>query len=63
MPQRRFPPPRTVIELAEAFCVVDAAGYRKSCVYFDLIEPGVNSDRMTKDEARASPTAWRGFPS
>ena len=24
---------------------------------------GVNTDRMTKDEARASPTAWRGFPS
>ena len=52
MPQRRFPPPWTVLELAEAFCVVDAAGYRKSCVYFDLIKRGVNTDRMTKDTAR-----------
>ena len=50
-PSRRFPPPWSVIEVAEAYCVVDASGFRYRNL-FCMIERGANSDRMTKDEAR-----------
>ena len=49
---RRFPPPWTVREVAEAYCVFDATDRALAYVYFDTSERGANTERMTKDEAR-----------
>lgn len=53
MPDRRFPPPWSVDELAECFIVRDDNGQALSYVYFDD-DPhrrAVNK-RLTKDEAQ-----------
>ena len=53
MATRRFPPPRSIEELAECFVVRDANGQALGYFYFDD-EPhrrAVNK-RLTKDEAR-----------
>ena len=52
MPDRRFPPPWIVDELAECFIIRDANGQALSYVYFDD-DPhrrAVNK-RLTRDEA------------
>ena len=49
---RRFPPPWTVREVAEAYCIYDATDRALAYVYFDTSERGANTERMTKDEAR-----------
>ena len=51
-PPRRFPPPWRVVEVAEAYSLVDANGFTLSYCYFDEVERGANSTRMTRDEAR-----------
>ena len=47
---RRFPPPWTVREVPEAFCVCDANGITVTYCVFDL-EGGAHSTRMTREEA------------
>ena len=53
MPERRFPPPWSVKELASALVVRDSAGQSLAYVYFED-EPGRRSAAklLTKDEAR-----------
>lgn len=51
---RRFPPPWTIHEVAEAFVVRDATGFPLSYTYFttDPNADHIHSGRMTKDQAR-----------
>jgi len=52
-PQRRFPPPWTIVELAEAFAVVDAHGQRLAYTYFaDDASRGTLQGHLSRDEAR-----------
>lgn len=53
MSRRRFPAPWTVIEMAEAFVVEDASGFRLVYLYFED-EPTRRTmqNRLTRDEAR-----------
>jgi hypothetical protein len=63
VPPRRFPPPWTVEELAETFCVTDANGQALGFFYFDD-EPSrraVNK-RLTKDEARRMAVNFAKLP-
>jgi hypothetical protein len=50
---RRFPPPWTIEEHTESFCITDAAGQALAYVYFEE-EKGRRDvmHRLTKDEAR-----------
>jgi hypothetical protein len=50
---RRFPPPWSVEEATESFCVRDAAGQALGYFYFED-EPGRRNvmHRLTRDEAR-----------
>ena len=59
-PPRRFPPPWTVREVAEAYCVYDAADRALAYVYFDTADRGTNTERMTRTRRAALP---RVFPS
>lgn len=52
MADRRFPPPWTIREVAEAFRVDDANGSAIAYVYFDREDRGANQDRMSYDQAR-----------
>jgi hypothetical protein len=52
-PPRRFPPPWSVDEHTESFCIKDAKGQALAYVYFED-EPGRRGvmKRLTRDEAR-----------
>lgn len=53
MATRRFPPPWTVEEVAEAFVVIDANGQRLAYVYHaDAAQRGTLQGHLTRDEAR-----------
>lgn len=52
-PPRRFPPPWSVVELAEAFAVLDANGQRLAYVYFsEDAARGTLTGHLSRDEAR-----------
>lgn len=60
---RRFPAPWTVIELQEAFRIVDADGIHLAYVHFDE-DPKrrARNNRMSKDEARRIAIAMAAVP-
>jgi hypothetical protein len=41
-----------VVEVAETFCVQDTNGFTLTYTYFDEVERGANSTRMTRGEAK-----------
>ena len=50
---RRFPPPWSVVELAEAYAVIDAGGQRMAYVYFaEDASRGTLTGHLSRDEAR-----------
>lgn len=52
-PKRRFPPPWSVKDYTEAFCVTDAAGLPLAWVHFEVREiVGTSPDKLTREQAR-----------
>lgn len=49
-----MPAPWTVVEVAAAFAIEDAAGKRLAYVYWDdsAMQSASSTDKLTKDEAR-----------